>query len=119
MKVPEKYRIKSGLLASTEADGNNGYFYVPFEKMHLAVIASDGLGWDHVSVSLDDRDPTWEEMCFVKDLFFDKEDCVVQYHPPQRDYINMHPHCLHLWRSQIDHIPRPPSILVGYKVKFK
>ena len=35
----------------------------------LRVLFSDGLGWDHVSVSLADRCPTWAEMCFIKDLF--------------------------------------------------
>ena len=115
MKVPEQYRVKSGPLASTKEDGNNGYFAVPFKDKVLGVIASDGLFWDHVSVSLYDRTPTWDEMCFIKNLFFDKEDCVVQYHPPQKEYVNMHPHCLHLWRSQKEKMPIPPSILVGFK----
>lgn len=72
-------------------------------------------GWEHVSVSLDSRIPNWIEMCFVKDLFWNEEECVVQYHPPKSKYINNHPYCLHLWRHQTEVFPFPPSILVGLK----
>ncbi len=78
----------------------------------LKAVATYGLGWDHVSVSRKDRIPTWEEMCFVKDCFFDPEDCVVQYHPPRSKYRNCHPRCLHLWRPQAERLPMPPLAMV-------
>lgn len=115
MKVPEQYRVKIGPLASSEADGNNGYFVIEFESNIIGVLASDGMDWDHVSVSLNNRTPNWKEMCMVKDLFFSKDECVIQYHPSEKEYINNHPYCLHLWRPQKDIIPIPPSILVGIK----
>jgi hypothetical protein len=52
-------------------------------------------------------------MCFVKDLFWDDEECVMQLHPPKSDYVNCHPNCLHLWKPVGQDIPRPPSELVG------
>lgn len=58
----------------------------------------DGLKMEHVSVSLKDRDPTWEEMCFFKSQFWGEEDEVVQVHPKRSSYVNLHRHCLHLWR---------------------
>lgn len=79
----------------------------------LRIICSDGLGWEHVSVSLADRTPTWEEMCYVKDLFWDEHEWVVQYHPPKSLYVNNHPFCLHLWRPTTCIIPAPLTILVG------
>jgi hypothetical protein len=81
------------------------------------VIASDGLLWEHVSVSIygEDRTPTWAEMCFVKSLFWDDGDCVMQLHPPSNEYINNHSFCLHLWRPTHVDIPMPPSIMVGVK----
>lgn len=115
MKVPEEYREKEGMLGSTAEIGNNGCFMIPFESRTLCVIASDGEWWDHVSVSLTSRTPNWREMCFIKDLFFEKHECVVQYHPPESEYVNNHPFCLHLWRSQREHFPMPPSYLVGDK----
>ena len=51
----------------------------------------------------------------VKDLFWNETECVVQYHPPKADYVNNHPHCLHLWGRADGNIPRPPAILVGVK----
>lgn len=113
--VPEQYRVKNGPLASDVRYGNNGLFIVPCENYDLKVIASDGEGWEHVSVSLKNRDPNWRQMCFIKELFWDPEDCVVQYHPPRSQYVNQHEHCLHLWRPIKEALPIPPSILVGYK----
>jgi hypothetical protein len=69
--------------------------------------------WEHVSVSTDMRCPVWEEMCFVKDLFWPEDEAVMQIHPPSHDYVNHHPYCLHLWRPMRVKIPLPPSILVG------
>lgn len=71
-------------------------------KQRLRVIASNGLGWEHVSVSRQDRCPTWAEMCAVKAFFWDKEDTVVQFHP----------NCLHLWRPTTFQIQTPPNYLV-------
>jgi hypothetical protein len=82
----------------------------------LKVVASDQMGWEHVSVSRDDRCPTWEEMQIVKDLFWGEDDTVVQYHVPKDDHVNLHSRCLHLWRPVGVDIPRPPSIMVGFKV---
>lgn len=109
----EIYRIKTGMMGTTVAACNNGAFRIPYRQVMLQVIASDGDFWDHVSVSLPDRCPTWEEMCHVKDLFFKTDEWVVQYHPAKSAYVNNHPFCLHLWRPQHVTIPLPPSWMVG------
>lgn len=81
-----------------------------FDK--LTVIASWGGGWDHVSVSRPSRDPSWEEMCKVKDIFFEDEEEAFQFHPKKSEYVNLHPHCLHIWRSQEEEMPMPPLLYV-------
>lgn len=81
----------------------------------LRVVASWGGGWDHVSVSHPSRIPTWEEMCWIKGLFFDDEEAAMQLHPPKSEYVNNHSRCLHIWRPQSENIPLPPSIYVGIK----
>jgi hypothetical protein len=122
--VPEKQRIVNGALASRRTDGNNGAFVVHLKaNLWAYCIASDGLGWEHVSVSLFkktaarsiERCPTWEEMCFIKDTFWDEEDCILQFHPPRSEYVNNHPFVLHLWRPTTKKIAVPESILVGIK----
>jgi len=111
-KAIEPYRMKQ---FSRESDGNNGAFQIPFESYLLRIIVSDGMGWDHVSVSLPNRCPNWKEMCFIKELFFEDEETVVQYHPKKSEYINNHPYCLHLWRKQDQEMFLPPSFMVGAK----
>lgn len=114
----EKYRIQIGKLASDASYGNNGAFLLKTKDgVDLFVIVSDGAGWEHASVSPANRTrcPTWEEMCFVKDAFWEKHETVVQYHPAEENYVNMHPYCLHLWKPIGVEIPMPPSFLVGLK----
>lgn len=62
-----------------------------------------------------DRTPTWAEMCKIKGIFWDDEDCVVQFHPPKSEYVNNHPHVLHLWRATNQLLPQPDSLMVGVK----
>lgn len=135
--VPESARVPDGVLASTRADGCNGAFDVasPEPGWRLAIIAGDGCGWEHVSVHayrrrgrttqarilgavgvVQGRVPIWREMAFVKDLFWDAEDLVIQIHPPRSEYVNQHPHVLHLWRPIGQDVPRPTPDLVGYRV---
>lgn len=119
--VPENYRIVNGPYGSDLTFGNNGAFILPpkIGNRTLYVIASDGMGWEHVSIHAYEgkrtRTPTWAEMCYVKDLFWDGEDIVMQLHPAKSEYVNNHPDVLHLWRPTETVIPAPPSILVGFK----
>jgi hypothetical protein len=88
----------------------------PVRNDFIFCICSDGGGWDHVSVSLKSRKmPNWDEMCFVKGLFFDDSECVLQFHPPKSEYVNNHATCLHLWKKQDFDMPLPDSIMVGIK----
>ena len=121
-KVPEDFRLRRGKFASSPAQGNNGWFIIPHpNEKHVFIncCASDGLGWEHVSITLsrkdDDlqRNPTWEEMCLVKSLFWGQEDTVLQFHPAESAYVNFHPYCLHLWRPIGCTIPEPSPLLVG------
>jgi len=93
----------------TEHDGGAWKFN------RIRVIASWGGGWDHVSVSLQSRCPTWEEMAWIKDQFFGENETVMQLHPAKSEYVNNHPFCLHMWRPQNAMIPTPPSWMVGTK----
>jgi hypothetical protein len=120
-KLPEKYRVTKGPMATNPGDPG-GFFLVrldPRQPMPLRVIASDGSrdpygnAWDHVSISLPHRCPSWEEMCEVKALFWDDEDPVMQLHPPKSQWISNHKFCLHLWRPLAQALPLPPASMVG------
>lgn len=117
----EQFRKRTGPHASDSGD-DFGAFYLKHGKVELIVIASSGneeIPWEHVSArSFDykgERVPSWSEMCHLKDLFWDDEETVVQFHPPKSEYVNNHPNVLHLWKPVGLEIPRPPSIAVGIK----
>jgi hypothetical protein len=112
--VPPEY-------TSDDSFGFSGMFRFAIDGKNIRCVASDGMGWKHVSVSIeyDRRCPSWEIMCKVKDLFWDDNDVVIQYHPRKQDYVNFHHGCLHLWQpfdgKNSLPFPTPPSILVGPK----
>ena len=106
-----EYRIHGG-----PGDAGNGAFKVYVSGKSFFCIASNGGGWEHVSVSPANRKrttaPTWEEMCEIKRMFFREDETVVEYHPAKADYVNLHPLCLNLWRPTGVEMPRPPKIFV-------
>lgn len=115
-KVPNSYRLRTHpIMGSDDSYGNNGMFIVPYAGLTLNCMASDGQGWEHVSVTINEskKPPVWEVMDHVKNLFWDSEDCVLQYHPPKSVYVNTHPNCLHLWKPIGIDIPIPEPQLVG------
>jgi hypothetical protein len=90
-----------------------GAFWIPYRGLALYVIACSGEGWDHVSASLKNRCPTWEEMEHVKRMFFKDDECAMQLHVPVKDHISFAHTALHLWRPLNCDIPRPPAYMVG------
>jgi hypothetical protein len=114
-------RLEDGRLRSGEYGSEPGATWGAFNIQGpcgatLRIISSgkdEEFGWEHVSVSCERRIPNWLEMCFVKDLFWTDEECVMQLHPPKSVYVNYHPHCLHLWRPVLGGIPIPDAMLVG------
>jgi len=110
-------RVRVGTMGSDDSYGLAGAFRLLPPGGGLLVAVSSGVdhehGWEHVSVSGENRCPTWDEMCWVKDLFWEKHEMAVQYHPPESQYVNMHKYCLHIWRPINMTIPMPPLLLVG------
>lgn len=101
-------------------DGGAGLIKLPRDNKlgytKATIVWSWGGGWEHVSVApLNGTIPKWEDMCFIKDMFWEDTDWVVQFHPSKDEYVNNMPNCLHLWRSINQDMPTPPSILTGIK----
>jgi len=94
-------------------DGGSFLTKSPVDKRVLRIIASAGMGWDHISISRRDRVPNWDEMEYVKRLFFKDDEVAMQLHVPPSDHINLHPYCLHIWRPHTGAIPLPPGWMVG------
>lgn len=98
-------------------DTHNGAFSLKIKGEEWFIIASDGMGWEHISIShmVKTKLPSWTTMCILKDMFFEPEEVVMQLHPKKSEYVNNY-QCLHLWRPINKEIPAPPSILVGMKL---
>ncbi len=123
-QIPEQFRIQRGRYLSNPGD-RFGAFFIPMRAgvgrcLFCIADAGDGTLWEHVSVSVDPTQVGWRtqvpsylEMSFVKNLFWLPEACVVEFHPPAADHINLHPGVLHLWRYVGDGgFPMPPKFLV-------
>jgi len=112
----EMYRVEK---FSSESDGFNGLFFIPGrrlpseygESVFLKVVASDGFGWDHVSVLGPNREATNQEMEDVRRLFWHRSEVVVEYHDPMVGIPEMtgQPRARHLWSAQGCEVIRPPS----------
>lgn len=94
-----------------------GTCYEPASGKSLWFKFTRSFGWEHLSVSLARKCPTWEQMCFMKDQFWNDDEVCFQLHPKKDDYINNHSYCLHIWKPIDQEIPTPPRIMVGVKDK--
>lgn len=76
----------------------SGIITFPKGQKADVIVGRNENGFEHVSIQMFcDRLPKWNEMCFVKDMFWNEEEEVVQIHPKKSEYINM-TESLHLWR---------------------
>ena len=113
---PNQFRVKTGPMPSTDDMGMVGIFRIPIGTETFTVVINDDRydkKWEHVSVSLTHRCPTWDELCQIKSLFWEEEETVVQFHPKKSQYRNLHPFCLHMWRDTTKEFELPPSIYVA------
>ena len=111
----DKYRMQAlaGIYGDM-GDKHNGAFRIKIKDKWFIVIASNGGGWEHVSVSPEKSKqiPRWEEMCKIKEFFFEDDETVIQYIMAKKDNINFKKNCLHLWRPTEQTIPTPPKYFV-------
>lgn len=118
----DRYRDRKwqeGLVARTGEpwgpEDLGGCFRFPSPKgVEIRVMAANGEGWDHVSVTLGiPRTPSWSEMELVKRLFFKPDEVAMQLHVTAEDHISHHPYCLHIWRPHELAIPLPPKWMIA------
>jgi len=109
----EKLRVDHPFYEEQTPGSIEGCFMIPYARENLVVICGCGESWDHVSVSLRHRCPTWDEMSFVKNLFFEPDEIAIQFHPPEKDYINVGKTVLHIWRPWNQKIELPPKWMLA------
>lgn len=65
----------------------------------------DGKWWLHVSCAKQDSLPTWEDLKEVKQVFIGSDKKAIQVIPNEKEYVNIHPYCLHLFHCDEDGLP--------------
>lgn len=116
MKTFEEIKKNTRIAVINEGvDGFQGIIAMPTWKGSL--IVSKGGGWEHVSVSPEKHRivPTWDDMCRLKDMFWNENEAVIEVHPVKADYVNNVSNCLHLWRCYYKDMVLPPSCFVGIR----
>ena len=98
-----KVIIEKGKLWNVTNIGNarGGFIKLPDSGTASVLWDRDG-DYEHVSVSPMHkfRTPTWDDMCFLKDIFFEDEEECYQIHPAKSQYVNLMDNCLHIWRRK-------------------
>lgn len=117
MKTIDEIKATTNLVIKAQAPngGIGGYYYDRISDKRLNFIFSCQMGWEHLSVSMPNKTPSWDQMCRMKDIFWGEDEACVQYHPKKEDYVNNHKHCLHIWKPADYELPTPPSLMVGFK----
>lgn len=69
---------------------------------------ADGNPWIHVSYSRKSWTPTHEDTAKVKRAFIGDDRYAYAVFPTTDKYVNIHPHCLHLW-ARLDGAPVLPE----------
>jgi hypothetical protein len=90
-----------------------GYFFDPVTQKRYLVFFTVQYGWEHASCGTNTKTPSWDIMCRIKDIFWRKDECCVQYHPKEEDYVTMHEFTLHIWKQVDKEFPTPPVLMVG------
>ncbi len=101
--LPENWKVLS--------EGVDGAVFVRRDGLQVIVSGrteKDGHRWLHVSAAnmAQERMPTYQELCEVKDLFIGRQAKAVQVFPPEAEKVNINPYCLHLWHNaDVDPLP--------------
>lgn len=55
--------------------------------------------WKHASITVEDKGlPTWGDVQLMKDDFFGPDAYAIQILPPEKEQVNVHEYCMHLWQ---------------------
>lgn len=72
------------VIESTDAGGCGWFRCAPFYKTTVVWTFND----KHVSIHSEYKMPSWDDMCKLKDMFYNYNDEVWQCHPKKSQYVN-------------------------------
>lgn len=124
MRNYEEILSNGKLQINTKFNDGNGmiqircYYHDPVTQKRYWVKFTRAQGWEHVAVSPQPQRgkvPEWDVMCKIKEIFWDDEECCIEFHPRKSQYINNNETCLHIWKPIGIELPEPDTLLIGFK----
>ncbi|MDE6832794.1 MAG: hypothetical protein K2J39_00885 [Ruminococcus sp.] len=112
MKTIAEIKKTAGVVILDE--GKNricGWIYARHRK-RIFFTATWNDNWEQVYISRASNRPKWEELCETKEIFWNDDECVIQYIPSASMHTNEYNNCLYLWKPVGVKIPIPPKILI-------
>jgi len=109
--------VNNPILINIELGIDGGRAALHIGRWDGSVIWSTGAGWEHVSVSPFAKRiiPEYEDMCKIKDIFWNEDEDVIHIFPNRKNYVNNVKNCIHLWSCTYKPMVLPPSCLVGIR----
>lgn len=100
MKTLEKILESSKIWDYAPFPMNSAFAKLPDCGTCSVIWGDNEEGYEHVSVTPKKKFnvPTWNDMCVLKDMFFEDDEEVYQIHPKKSEYVNVVENCLHLWK---------------------
>lgn len=128
MKDLTELPLESKIGDSQTADGSYQFRHPWIKDYWLFCMVSTKDGWELVRITLKkmadkktnrvvgvDRSLTREECCIVKDLFWNPEECVVDFIGPMTHYVGNIVHSTFLWRPVDNPLPVPNLVFAPLK----
>lgn len=108
MKILKDIQRVSNLTISELGKNHlTGWVKLSSEFVGVVMMGFREEGWEHVSIApkFRNKQPNWEDMCEIKNMFWTNKEDVVQLHPRDTDYVHSVSYrgqkredILHLWR---------------------
>jgi hypothetical protein len=75
----ERFRVADPISGEFSHDEKSGFFQMKFGEKLFFIVVNEIDGWQHVIVSSAQKEPSWKEMCYFRDKFFELDETVIQF----------------------------------------
>lgn len=82
-------------------------------RVGVSAFAHDGHIWIHASISRRDRVPSYDDLCMLKNVVFGPNRICAQVFECEKNHVNIHPFCLHLWGPNMESVWPLPRFTEG------
>jgi len=88
-------------IPSLPTDSENLEAYATINGLRILKSIDNTSQWGklkHISISKEDRYPSWDEILEIKEKLFGDVDCMMVM-PKKKNYVNIHSFCFHIWET--------------------